>query len=107
MACVATTILQQLGGRRFAMMTGSKDFMKADNGNTLMMRLARNKTSANRLSITYMEGEDLYKMRFYRVTTSRKTFETKTKDIKVLEGVYCDMLEDTFTSVTGLYTRLF
>ena len=100
---IAKTILEQIGGRRFAAMTGSKDFI--DMGNGLRMSLARNKTSANRLDIIYDAGLDLYNMRFYRRTFSKKTFECKTKDIETHEGIYCDMLEEVFTIVTGLYTR--
>ena len=100
---IAKTILQQIGGRRFAAMTGSRDFI--DMGNGLRMSLARNKTSANRLDIIYDEGADLYNMRFYRRTFSKKTFECKTKDIAVHEGIYFDMLEEMFTMVTGIYTR--
>ena len=100
---IAKTILEQIGGRRFAAMTGSKDFI--DMGNGLRMSLARNKTSANRLDIIYDAGLDLYNMRFYRKTFSKKTFECKTKDIETHEGIYCDMLEEMFTMVTGLYTR--
>ena len=54
MNMIAKTILEQIGGRRFAAMTGSKDFI--DMGNGLRMSLARNKTSANRLDIIYDEG---------------------------------------------------
>ena len=79
MNMIAKTILEQIGGRRFAAMTGSKDFI--DMGNGLRMSLARNKTSANRLDIIYDAGADLYNMRFYRRTFSKKTFECKTKDI--------------------------
>ena len=68
---IAKTILEQIGGRRFAVMTGSKDF--TDMGNGLRMSLARNKTSANRLDIIYDAGADLYNMRFYRRTFSKKT----------------------------------
>ena len=100
---IAKTILEQIGGRRFAAMTGSKDFI--DMGNGLRMSLARNKTSANRLDIIYDGGADLDNMRFYRKTFSKKTFECKTKDIETHEGIYCDMLEEMFTMVTGLYTR--
>jgi hypothetical protein len=99
---IAKTILQQIGGRRFSAMTGSRDFI--DLGNGLRMNLSRNKTSANRLEILLNEATDTYRMRFYRMTVS-KHFDVKTKDIAVYEGVYCDMLEDIFTSVTGLYTR--
>ena len=76
-------------------------------GNGLRMSLARNKTSANRLDIIYDAGLDLYNMRFYRKTFSKKTFECKTKDIETHEGIYCDMLEEMFTMVTGLYTRFY
>lgn len=79
-------------------MTGSKNF--TDLGNGLLMSLAKNTTSANRLEIIYDEVTDLYNMRFYR-----KTFESKTKDIAKYEGVYFDMLEYIFTEETGLYTR--
>ena len=58
---IAKTILEQIGGRRFAAMTGSKDF--TDMGNGLRMSLARNKTSANRLDIIYDAGADLYNMK--------------------------------------------
>lgn len=102
---IAKTIFEQIGGRRFAAMTGSKDFI--DMGNGLRMSLARNKTSANRLDIIYDAGADLYNMRFYRKTFSKKTFECRKTDIDIAthEGIYCDMLEDMFTMVTGLYTH--
>lgn len=100
---IAKTIWKQIGGRRFATMTGSKDFI--DMGNGLRMSLARNKTSANRLDIIYDAGADLYNMRFYRKTFSKKTFECRKTDIATHEGIYCDMLEDMFTMVTGLYTH--
>ncbi len=100
---IAKTILQQIGGRRFVAMTGSKGF--TDMGNGLRMSLARNKTSANRLDIIYDAGTDLYNMRFYRKTFSKKTFESKAKDIETHEGIFFDMLEEVFTQVTGLYTH--
>ncbi|MBF4808455.1 MAG: hypothetical protein HXK26_07165 [Lancefieldella rimae] len=74
-----------------------------DNG--LRISLVRNKTSANRLDIIYGGGVDLYNMRFYRKTFSKKTFESKPKDIETHEGIYCEMLEKIFTMVTGLCTR--
>ena len=101
---VAKTILEQLGSDKFIAMTGSKDFI--DLGNGLRMNLARNKASANRLEIILDRETDTYTMKFFRQTFSKKTFEVSKKDIALLEGVYCDMLEEMFTSVTGLYTRL-
>ena len=103
MNTIARTILEQIGGKRFAVMTGSRDFV--DMGNGLRMSLARNKTSANRLDIIYDAGTDLYNMRFYRKTFSKKTIESKSKDVEVHEGIFFDMLEEVFTQVTGLYTH--
>ena len=100
MNTIARTILEQIGGKRFAVMTGSRDFV--DMGNGLRMSLARNKTSANRLDIIYDAGTD---MRFYRKTFSKKNFESKAKDIETHEGIFFDMLEEVFTQVTGLYTH--
>ena len=74
---IAQTILQQLGGRRFVAFTGSKQL--TDMGNGLRMTLTRNKTSANRLDIIYDGGADLYNLRFYRKTFSKKTFEVKVR----------------------------
>ena len=76
---IAQTILQQIGGKRFTAMTGSRDYINMGNG--LRMSLARNKTSANRLDIIYDAGADLYNMRFYRRTFSKKTFECRTKAV--------------------------
>ena len=62
--------MEQIGGKRFAVMTGSRDFV--DMGNRLRMSLARNKTSANRLDIIYDAGTDLYNMRFSARRSARR-----------------------------------
>lgn len=100
---IAQTILQQIGGKRFVVMTGSKKFL--DMGNGLRMNLSRNKTQANRLEICLDRETDTYTMRFYKQSMT-KHFEVKIKEIASCDTVYCDMLEEMFTSVTGLYTRL-
>ena len=110
---VPETILMQLGGRRFIVMTGSKDFI--GDKDTLRMSLARNSSGANRLEIT-LNGLDLYDMRFYRRTGGKMKLNHKTqtaeftplkeKDIAVFHDIYCDQLEELFTEVTGLETRM-
>lgn len=100
---VTRIILEQLGGNRFIVMTGSKKFF--DIGDGLQMNLARNKTQANRLSIRLDRATDSYTMRFYRQTLT-KEFEIKVKEIAEYNMIYFDMLEEIFTEVTGLYTRL-
>lgn len=100
---IANTILQQLGGHGFTVMTGSRNYINLGNG--LQMSLARNKTSANRLKIILDEDTDTYTMYFYRQTLT-KYADIRVKEIAKYEGVYFDMLQQIFTNVTGLYTRL-
>lgn len=96
---VANTILKQLGGNKFIAMTGSKNFLGGEN--SLTMTLTRNAAKAKYLKIT-LDPSDTYSMEFFSMKT--KTFEKVTKEN--FEGVYCDQLQDIFTSVTGLYTHL-
>lgn len=108
---IADTILNQLGGGRFVVMTGSRDFIAIDNG--LRMGLARNASKANRLDIK-LNGMDTYDMRFYRYTGPRystrggqfRTYPEKVTTAKEYHGVYFDQLQELFTEVTGMYTRL-
>lgn len=105
---VAHTILRQLGGNKFLVMTGA---IPVTDGNTLRLHLTKNMSKANRLYIT-LEADDTYTMRFFKYTAGRldmKTFEwkaDKVTEIKTIEGVYCDMLQSIFTEVTGMYTHL-
>lgn len=107
---VATTILNQMGGKRFVFMTGVKSLFAQNN--SLFMKLPRNSSKANRLCIKLDLGRDLYVMRFYRQTGGTYDMknhvyrEIKEKDVKVLDGVFCDQLEEIFRDVTGLETRM-
>ena len=103
-------ILEQLGGHKFVVMTGSSHFVS--DKNTLRMKLAKNKSKANKLDITLMP-DDTYTMRFYKYSAPRKKPNSmeytsgKVEEVAKFEGVYNDMLQDIFTQVTGMYTYLF
>ena len=50
-------------------------------------------------------------MRFFRHTNGRITrtgrwIDAKDTDIEVVNGVFCDTLQENFTRVTGLATHL-
>lgn len=108
---IANTIYQQLGGGRFVVMTGTKDMIAINNG--LKMSLARNGSKANRLEIT-LNGADLYDMKFYHYTPWRfstrggqfREYPEKTTVVKEYKNCYFDQLQELFTNVTGMYTRL-
>jgi len=109
---IAHEILNQLGGNKFIAMTGSKNFVS--DTNSLRMSLTQNKARAKWLRIT-LNSMDTYKLEFI---TSKKTlnkeyaaigvkiYDEQAITVKELDGVYCDQLQEIFTSVTGLYTHL-
>jgi hypothetical protein len=101
---VAETILKQLGARKFIAMTGAKDFMVLPNG--LRFKIGRNATSTNTVTIN-LNGNDLYDMKFERVSLSKKTWDVKKKMINESKDIFAEDMPSIFTQVTGLYTRLF
>lgn len=111
-------IISQIGGHRFLAMTGSKilHYGYNDKGYVyIMMKLIRNKSKANHLKIQ-LNGFDLYDMEFIKIgkklnkeysLAGIKVYDDTREVIAEYNDCYNDMLEDIFTSVTGLYTRLF
>ncbi len=112
---VCNTIMQQLGGNKFLAMTGSKPlhYGTNDSGNDFItLKLTRNEVGAKWLRISLLPS-DTYKMEFIK---EKKTLDKSYLPMKIYdkapvtvvekEGVYCDMLQSIFTSVTGLYTSL-
>lgn len=97
---VATTILQQLGGNKFIAMTGAKNLSGDEAG--LNFKIGRNKSKATHVRINYNQGQDLYQVRFIQFNSK----SCELVDLKVLEGVYADMLQEIFTDFTGLATSL-
>lgn len=124
---VAKTILQQLGGNRFAVMTGAKDFVAINNG--LQFRIGRNGSRANLVKVILM-GDDTYTMQFWKIGNSnpyaalikyiekgmspeeaqKKAEQAKLnaepKLLKEYEGLFFDQLQEFFTEYTKLYTHL-
>ena len=96
---VAKTILEQLGGNKFCMMTGAKNL--AGDENSLSMRIGRNSSNSNYLKIT-LNSMDLYDMEFAKVSRMGEK-----KSVTEYSDVYNDMLTDVFTEHTGMYTKLF
>jgi hypothetical protein len=98
---IATTILQQLGGNRFLVITGSKSPTAIVNGLTL--RLAKNKTRANVLKIVLTPADD-YEIEFKYLAFGKGGVTEKV--VRNFDGIQFDQLQDIFEEVTGLYTSL-
>lgn len=103
---VAQTILQQLGGECFTMTTGARN-LTAD-GNSLKMILPKTKYGTSRTA----RNRNIY---VFAVTLTAADDYTLTLQVvrnfvpvtlETISGIYCDQLEEVFTSMTGLYTRL-
>lgn len=113
---IGDIILEQLGGNRFVAMTGCHHFAWDGRANTLRMIIPRNGSKANRLHVKYNIGSDTYDMRFFKYTPGGLRInhkkgtcdyvEDKEEEVKAFSEVYCDQLQELFTEVTHMYTRL-
>jgi phosphotransferase system IIB component len=100
---VAETILQQLGGQRFIVMTGARNFMsnsERERG-SLTFKLPRQMTRGGitHVRIT-LNAQDTYNMEGLKVrgvncSTEREMF-----------GIHAENLQQAFTAMTGLDTHL-
>ncbi len=91
---VPTVTLQQLGGWQFLAMTGARYTGSPDDPNRLILHLPD--VSAVRSVCIRLTSADLYHMTF---------MDSTGKVLSEVDGVFCDMLEETFTENTGLLTR--
>ena len=95
---VANTIREQLGGSRFIVMTGARNFVGGEN--FLQFSIGRGaKNKANKVRIT-LDETDTYTVEFFRQRGIDCTL------ISEHPGQYFDHLAHTFTAETGLDTRL-
>lgn len=99
MANVAATILNQIGGNKFLVMTGAKNLMADENALTMRLPGTMTHNRINYLKIT-LDPSDTYTMEFGKIRGLNYTV------IETAEDIYCDMLRDVFESTTGLLTSM-
>ena len=99
---IAQTILSQLGGRSFIIMTGARGLIGGEN--FLMFRLPAGfaKDGINTVKIT-LDWTDTYIFEALKVSSGS---EQKIDIIEKLDFVYADDLQEIFTRITGLDTHL-
>jgi hypothetical protein len=95
---IANTIISQMNTNqnKLRAMLGAKDFVLLDAGLAFKFKMNPN---MNYVKIE-LNGKDLYDITFKKVGTKH------TKDVKVINDVYCDELIEIFESTTGLYLHL-
>ena len=98
---IAETILAQLGGQKFKVMTGAKEIFAVENGLSLRLPASGEwrRRGINYIRIT-LEPTDTYKMEFKRIRGHKVT------DIAEHSMIYDHMLQSIFTAETGLDTHL-
>lgn len=96
---IATEILRQLGGNKFTVMTGAKNFIAIENGLTFRLpsNFAKNKINVVRI---VLEPSDTYTVTFLSMRG------TKINEVSKHDGIYNDMLVSLFSKKTGLDTSL-
>lgn len=94
---VAQTILQQLGGNRFVVMTGASNLLGRPDG--LSFKVGRNPKGVTHVRVTLTAMDD-YTVEFLRIRG------TKVQPVGYTEGVYDDSLARVFRANTGLETSL-
>lgn len=95
---VANTILEQMGGRRMAMMIGAHSFVGSKNSVSFRWK-ARGKDGINAIRIV-LDPSDTYTVEFYSLRGMKRTPKYETSD------VYAEALQPLFESKTGLALRL-
>jgi len=102
-ASVAASIRQQLGGQKFAVMTGATNFVSHNDTayGGLSFKLPSNfaKDGINYVKVLLNES-DTYDLTFGKIRGTNYTV------LKTVEGVYADNLRETFTDTTGLDVSL-
>jgi hypothetical protein len=92
---IAKTILDQLGGHRFVVITGARNLTSHLNALSFRLPTGSTKNKANYVKIT-LNGEDTYDIEFQAVRRYRATVTGH------LAGIYADQLQEVFTAETGL-----
>lgn len=95
---LAKEIFKQLGGNRFAAMTGAKTFVYSDT--SLMFSIGRGALNGINKIVVKLTPLDTYKVTFYKVRGVKADVMAQEED------VYNDTLQAAFTRHTGFKTSL-
>lgn len=96
---IAQTILNQLGGHRFIVMTGAKNLTSSESALTFKLPNRFAKDGINVVRIT-LSTADLYDVDFMKWRGMTQVHG------KHVGGVYADQLREIFTAETGLDTSM-
>jgi len=93
---IAQNIIQQLGGNRFASMTGARLFVATGNG---LQFSFPNCQRVNKCRVT-LDSDDTYTVEFFKIRGANVT------PVSSVSMMYAEDLQRHFTDITGLDTHL-
>lgn len=96
---VASTILQQLGGKHFIAMTGANNFVGFDSGLMFMVPKHLCRNGANKVRIV-LDPSDTYTVEFWHIRGM------DWRQISKHDLIYADRLQQLFAEQTGMAVRL-
>jgi len=102
---IANEIIRQLGGRKFTVMTGARDYMAIDDGLTFRIPGTSTKSHINRVRVI-LDPSDTYTVSFWNYRKQKNIHTPSMKKIAEHSMIYYDGLQQIFTAETGLDTHL-
>jgi len=102
---VANEIIRQLGGRKFTVMTGARDYMAINDGLTFGIPGTMTKNRINKVRII-LDPSDTYTISFWNYRRQKNIHTPSMRKISEHTRIYFDMLQSVFKSETGLDTHL-
>ena len=99
---VPNTILAQLGGNRFVVMTGARNLIGGKDYLGMALPTARHDGKRVTHVRVTLDPSDTYTVEALSLNPRSRV----TKTIVTVSGVYCDNLQAVFTDLTGLATHL-
>lgn len=100
----ASTIIAQLGGRKFMAMTGVKQFIRGHND--LSFQLPKFPGIKINAVFIKLNNNDLYDVEYQKFWIDRKEGTVKRKTIATSQNIFFDELRPDFEAKTGLRTNL-
>ena len=97
---IAQTILSQLGGNKFLVMTGAKNLCGHPDALSFKISSTMTRNKSNYVKVT-LNSNDLYDVTFNKIV------KFNIKEISKHNDIFCEDLESLFQEETGLATRLF
>lgn len=91
---IAGTILQQLGGNVFKLMTGAHGFRVIERGMSFELHADYPESKVDRVEVR-LTPDDMYELSFFK----------EGQEVQTVDGIFCFQLIPAFERATGLFAH--